>query len=531
MLGNECHRLHWICPAVWDILTYNMGQYDNSLTALSSEMQAIWSIMTRVFALIAASALLSMGCTSVEAQKSQQSDVLFISIDDLNDWVGPLGGHPQVKTPNIDRLAAQGMVFSNAYAPATTCNPSRTAIMTGMSPSSSGVYGNGTDWRKAKRLAGITTIPRYFRDHGYRSVGAGKLFHSSTFNAWAYHGYNDTTAWDAYFPSLDRQLPDEPTPHDRPANGNPLSVKFDWSAVSTTDMAMGDGQVITWSVEQLLAHDGSPRFNAVGIYRPHLPWYLPQKYFDMYPLEDIVLPTVLENDLDDVPEFVVRLGRSSDELSPMALHDWVIEDETKNRWREGVRAYLASISFADAMLGHLLDALEQSGRADNTIIVLWSDHGWHLGEKARWRKETLWREATHVPLIVVAPGITEAGSTSSAVVSLMDLYPTLVELAGLEMPKHLEGVSLVPLLRNPAARGDHAAVSTNGFGNHAVSTERYRYIRYSDGSEELYDLDSDLDEWHNLAKDPSLDQVIQDLKALLPEHDEPVDESANRSQE
>ncbi len=485
--------------------------------------------MTRLFTLLAVSALLSMICISVQAQKSDQPDVLFISIDDLNDWVGPLGGHPQAKTPNIDRLAAQGIVFTNAYAPAALCNPSRAAIMTGISPSSSGVYRNGTDWRKTKRLTGIPTIPRYFKDNGYRSVGAGKLFHSSTYNAWAYFGYNDTTAWDAYFPSLERQLPDEPTPHDRPVNGSPLSERFDWSAVSTTDMAMGDGQVVTWSVEQILAKSNAPKFNAVGIYRPHLPWYLPQKYFDMYPLEDIVLPTVLENDLDDIPELFIQLGRGGGDLSPMAIHDWIVEDETKGRWREGVRAYLASISFADAMLGHLLDALEQSGRADNTIIVLWSDHGWHLGEKARWRKETLWRESTRVPLIVVAPGITQAGSTSSATVSLMDLYPTMVELAGLDMPEHPEGISLVPLLKDPAAEWDHAAISTSRFGNHAVSTNRYRYIRYSDGTEELYDLDSDPNEWHNLADDPKLDKVIEELAALLPKHDEPVDQSADRN--
>ncbi len=485
--------------------------------------------MTRLFVRLAASALLSMACLPAQAQRSDPPDVLFISIDDLNDWVGPLGGHPQAKTPNMDRLAAQGVVFTNAHAPATLCNPSRTAVMTGISPATSGVYGNGTDWRKAKPLQGVPTIPRYFREHGYQTFGAGKLFHSSTFNAWAYFGYNDTTAWDAYFPSLERQLPDEPTPHDRPANGNPLSVKFDWSAVSTADMAMGDGQVVTWSVSQLLARSDAPKFNAVGIYRPHLPWYLPQKYFDMYPLEDIVLPEVPENDLDDIPEIIIQHGREGGDLSPSAINDWIVEDETKVRWREGVRAYLASISFADAMLGHILDALEQGGRADNTIVVLWSDHGWHLGEKARWRKETLWRETTRVPLIVVAPGVTEAGSVSPATVSLLDLYPTLVELAGLETPKHLEGVSLVPLLRDPAAEWDHAAISTNGFGSHAVSTDRYRFIRYSDGAEELYDLAADPNEWYNLANDPKLNSVKEELAAQIPRHDEPADQAADRN--
>jgi len=468
--------------------------------------------------------------TPTLAQDGDYPDVLFIAIDDLNDWVGPLDGHPQTKTPNMDRLAAQGMVFSNAYAPGMICNTSRTAIMTGIAPSSSGVYENGTDWRLTKHLQDIPTIPRYFMDNGYRSVGAGKMFHASTYNEWAYFGYNDTNAWHAYFPSLDRQLPNKVTPHTRPANGNTfggLGMNFDWASVSSTDMAMGDGQVVTWSVEQILSPGNEPRFNAVGIYRPHLPWYLPQKYFDMHPLEEIMLPEVLENDLDDVPE--APQGSLDSMMSPMGLHAWVIEDETGDRWRQGVQAYLASISFADAMVGHVLDALDQSGRADDTIIVLWSDHGWHLGEKARWRKTTLWRESTRVPLIIVAPGVTQAGSETAEKVSLMELYTTLVELAGLEMPTHLEGISLVPLLENPARAWDRPAVSTNGFRNHAVSTNRYRYLRYADGSEEFYDLQTDPNEWHNLAGDPQFSSVQAELAEWLPEHNEPVDISANRT--
>ena len=484
--------------------------------------------MKKPIAFLTITVVLAAASVAVQAQTAARPDVLFISIDDLNDWVGPLGGHPQTKTPNMDRLAAQGMVFTNAYAPAMLCNPSRAAIMTGIPPSSSGVYDNQTDWRVTERLRGIPTLPRYFKDNGYRSFGAGKLFHSSTFNPWAYFGYNDTTAWEAYFPSLQRQLPDEVTPHERPANGSPLSPNFDWSAVATTDMAMGDGQIVTWSVERILATGNEPRFNAVGIYRPHLPWYVPQKYLDMHPLEDIVLPTVLDNDLDDIPELPLAGGRRGN-FAPMVIHDWIVADETHGRWREGVRAYLASISFADAMLGHLLDALEQSGRASNTIIMLWSDHGWHLGEKARWRKQTLWRESTRVPLIVVAPGVTQAGSVSAATVSLMDLYPTLIELAGLDMPAHPEGISLVPLLEDPTTDWNHAAISTNGFRNHAVSTDRYRYIRYSDGTEELYDVAADPNEWHNLAGDPALASAQEELAGWLPKHDEPADESAART--
>ncbi len=466
--------------------------------------------------LLASFVVLALTPLSLVGQTSDRPDILFISIDDLNDWVGPLAGHPQVHTPNMDRLAERGMVFTEARAPGVLCNPSRTAMMTGLLPSSSGIYGNQPDWRIQEVFEDIRTIPGHFQDAGYATVGAGKLFHSSTFNTWAYFGYNDTTAWDAYYPSLERQIPDEIRPHDRPANGSPLSVNFDWSAVAADDRAMGDGQVAAWSVLKILAADSGPRFHAVGIYRPHLPWYLPQKYFDLYPLADIELPPVLEDDLDDIPDYMKQ--DTGGGLSPMAIHRWVLEAGV---WQEGVRAYLASISFADAMLGQVLDALEESGRADDTIIVLWSDHGFHLGEKARWRKQTLWNESTRVPMIIVAPGVTDPGTRSAATVSLMDIYPTLTELAGLDTPDHIEGVSLVPLLRDPNTEWDRSVVTTLGYRNHAVTYGQYRYIRYADDTEELYDLESDPNEWTNRAADPEFEGIKNELIARLPQYDAP----------
>ncbi len=455
---------------------------------------------------------------SVFGQPGERPDVLFIAIDDLNDWVGVLGGHPQARTPNIDALAARGMLFTNTHTAAPLCNPSRTALMSGLRPSTSGVYQNAPDWRTLEIFQDIQTLPRFFRESGYRTYGAGKLFHAGTFNPNSYFGFNDMTAWDAFYPSLARQVPDEIRPHVRPVNGNPQSVNFDWGTVVTDDRAMGDGQVVAWSERQLLAETGSPRFNAVGIYRPHLPWYLPQKYFDLHPLDDIRLPATIENDVDDISEIAQVQGRTGD-MWPMELHKWVLE---AGAWKEGVRAYLASISFADEMLGQLLVTLEQSGRANNTIIVLWSDHGWHLGEKARWRKHTLWHDSTHVPLIVVAPGITQPGSRSDVPVSLMDLYPTLTELAGLETPGHVEGDSLVRLLKDPQAPWERdAVVTTFGYRNHAVTGNRYRYITYSDGSEELYDIQTDPNEWTNRADDPALEHVKAELAAWLPEHNEP----------
>ena len=256
---------------------------------------------------------------------------------------------------------------------------------------------------------------------------------------------------------------------------------------------------------------------AAGIFRPHPPWYVPQAYFDAHPLPDIVLPTVLENDLDDVSE----IGREFTQgafMPPLDIHEWVVE---ANKWAEGVQAYLASVTFADAMVGQILDALDRSGRAGNTIIALWSDHGWHLGEKQRWRKQTLWEESTRVPLIFVAPGVTAPGSRSERTVSLLDLFPTLADLAGIETPGHLEGTSLVPLLEDPDLEWNRPAISTHHFGNHAVRSERFRYILYYDGSEELYDRDADPNEWHNLAGDPEYADAKAELARWLPTEEAP----------
>lgn len=448
------------------------------------------------------------------AQDAERPDVLFIAVDDLNDWVGAFGGHPQAKTPNIDRLAARGIAFTNAHSPSVICNPSRTALLTGLRPSTSGVYDNDPDWREEEVFAGLPTLPRHFRDNGYRTFGAGKIFHAHTFgDTSTYEGLNDTTAWDAFYPSLTRQLPDEIRPPFRPANGNTLESPgsrnaFDWSVVVADDMALGDGQVTAWIERQLTAETGSPRFIAAGIYRPHLPWYVPQKYFDMHPLVDIVLPETIPDDLEDVPE----IARAS-YLDSTEWHDWI---EESGRWAEAVQAYLASTSYADAMVGRLLDALDSSGRAGNTIIVLWSDHGYHLGEKERWRKMTLWEESTRVPLIIVAPGVSTPGTRSEEAVSLMDLYPTLAELAGLQTPDHVEGQSLVPLIRDPGAVRDEPALTTFFYNYHSVRTERYRYTRYADGSEELYDHETDPNEWENLADRSRYDELKAELARWIP---------------
>ncbi len=467
--------------------------------------------MTRRLASLALTCVATLACAPAGAQApdGEPYDILFISVDDLNDWVGYVGGHPQSRTPNIDRLAARGLAFMNAQSPSAICNASRTALLTGLRPSSSGVYGNSPDWRSQAIFADKATLPRFFRDAGYATLGAGKIFHAHTFTDAGFTGFNDTTAWDAFYPSLARQLPDEIGPVTRPINGNPVQAYLDWGPIVAEDSALGDGQVVDWVVRQLATESAAPRFVAAGIYRPHQPWYTPQRWFDLYPLESIVLPPVKRNDLNDVPPIAV-----TSDFESVEAHDWILES---GNWPAAVQAYLASVSYADAMVGRLIDALDASGRADRTIVVLWGDHGFHLGEKGRWAKMTLWRESLRVPFIIVAPGVSTPGTTTMAPVSLMDIYPTLVELAGLDRPAHVEGRSLVPLLEDPARNWNYPVLSTYGYGNHSVVSERYHYIRYVDGGEELYDFSIDPNDWTNLAGKPRFERIVRELAAHLPD--------------
>jgi arylsulfatase A-like enzyme len=442
--------------------------------------------------------LMLLACVSVDAR--ERPDVLFIAVDDLNSWVGAMGGHPQTRTPNIDALAARGMLFTNAHTPGAACLPARTAILTGVNAFNSGIYTMRGDWRD--------------------TLGAGKIFHAHSYSIRGFRGQQDKTAWDAYFPSLERQLPDEvfpaPGQTDGDAAGNGISTgHFDFFPTVTTDDAMGDGQVVNWVIQQLEAASTGPRFIAAGLYRPHLPWYVPQKYFDMHPVEHVQLPDYLETDLEDVPPAYAKLIGMEPDLDTSTMA-WIKERGTR-KWQEAVQGYLASISFADAMIGRLMDALDASGRADNTIIVLWADHGFHLGQKDTWGKMTLWDESTHVPFIIVAPGVTTPGTRSDEAVSTHSIYPTLVELAGLACPDHVDGTSLVPLLRDPAMRWDGVAITTYGdYGNFTVRDDRYRYIVYANGEEELYDVKADPNQWTNLAGDPRYLETKQALAACIP---------------
>ncbi len=444
------------------------------------------------------------------ADAAEKPNILFISVDDLNDWIGCLGGHPQTKTPNIDRLAASGVLFTNAHCAAPACNPSRTAIMTGLAPNRSGLYDNRQKMRDV--LPDAVLMPKYFSDHGYWSAGSGKILHY----------FIDATSWDEYFPPKKGEDPFPRTlyPEERPVSlprGGPWQyIETDWGSLDATDEEFGgDWLVSKWIGEQLSRQHEKPFFLACGIYRPHEPWFVPQKYFDQFPLEDIQLPAGYRtDDLDDLPPAGKRRGPNR----------YFAHIQKQGQWKKGIQGYLASIAFADAMIGRVLDALKKGPNKDNTIVVLWSDHGWHLGEKQHWQKYTAWRVCTRVPLIVRvppgAPGLskgTKAGSRCTKPVNLLSLFPSLTDLAGLPDKKDNDGPSIVPLLKNPQADWPHASVTyLSEPGSIGLSTENWRLIHYANGEEELYDSRKDRFEWTNLAALPEHQNKLKELRDLVP---------------
>jgi len=437
-------------------------------------------------------------------------NVLFIAVDDLNDWVGKLGGHPQAKTPNIDLLSSRGLLFTKAYCSAPSCNASRSSLLMGLRPSTTGIYINSHDWRQASTLKNAVTLPRHFKDNGYLTMGAGKLFHAHTFfDQKNLEGYPDPDAWAAYFPSKIKQMPTEVVPEVWPVNSSKKFYRghFDWAPLQISNREMADAKVVSWASKQLAKTHKKPIFLSVGIYRPHVPWYVPKPYFDRFPIDKIQLPKHLADDLADVP----IAGQA---MAKRKWHKWISDN---NQWKKAVQGYLASLAFADDMVGSLIKALDKGPLSKNTLIILWGDHGYHLGEKESWEKFSLWEDTTRVPLIIVDPRRPKPGTLCESPVSLLDLYPTLIELCGLKLPpQKLEGRSLVNSLIKPMEKTGRAIITTQGRGNHAVRSSRYRYIRYADGSEELYDHKTDSHEWNNLSDDPSLFKVKSELMNYLP---------------
>lgn len=428
-----------------------------------------------------------------DSAQATSPNVLFIPVDDLNHWVGYTGRNPQCKTPNIDRLSKLGVSFTNAHCAAPACGPSRASLWSGIRPHSSGCYLNADPWKR--HIAEGLNLNAHFKKNGYYTAAMGKTYHSSS------GGLKNVYAseWDEYPPTKRGNSAGRgPTKYEGFHEPLPLDLQ---------DTDLPDWHTVDFCIDRMNQKRDKPFFIACGMIKPHLPWAVPRKYYELYPRDEIQLPPHLDGDLSDLPLAGVKMAGAEKDHAKFLK---------SGRWKDAVQSYLATIAYVDMNIGRLLDAYEASPERDNTIIVFWGDHGWHLGEKQHWRKFALWEEATRTPFICVAPRVTKPGTICDRPVDFMSIYPTLCELAGIDAPSHLEGESIAGLLRNPASEWDGVALTTHGYRNHAIRDQRYRYIRYQDGSEELYDHDNDPYEFANLAGDAKLTAVKQRLAAHLP---------------
>lgn len=459
------------------------------------------------------SALPTLAEKSICQSQKPKPNVLFIVIDDMNDWIGCLGGHSQAKTPNMDRLAARGTLFTNAHIQAPLSNPSRASVITGLRPSSTGIYGLEPGIRTVDVTRDCVALPQYFSRQGYFTASFGKVFHDGSIPKEL-----QKNEFDVWGPA-----PSIPTPTVKFVETPSKLKAMDWGIFPENDSDQADWKTADNAIAQLkTCPKNKPFFLAAGFRLPHVPCFASQKWFDMYPAEkDIILPPYLQNDRDDVPFFSWYLQWDL----PEPRLSWL---KKNNQWRNLVRSYLASTTFMDSQIGRVLDALDASGEASNTVIVLWSDNGWHVGEKEITGKNSLWKRSTHVPLIFAGPGVS-VGANCTQPVELLDIYPSLVELCNLPAKSGLEGHSLKPQLKNSHKKRIWPAITTANQNNHAVVTDKWRFIQYSDGSHELYDEQNDLNEWKNLASDPKYTKVMVDLKKFLPKKNLPLaPESANR---
>ena len=441
-------------------------------------------------------------------------NILMIAVDDLNDWIGPLAGHPQTTTPNLNAFAEKAMVFENAYCAAPLCNPSRSALMSGCRPGRSGVYDNNHLFRTSPVLRDVQTIPQYFRAHGYYTASKGKIFHHPQ-GLWA-----DEGSWEKHNRLTGNSMNRHPgATKERLNNGLPSIPgalnNMDWGGLDIALEETSDYQNAAWAVTELNREHDRPFLLGCGLFRPHMPWFAPQRNFDRFPLDTIRDTRIDENDLDDVPDVGKTVSgglNARSDYQTLKKHGLITA---------ATRAYLACINYADECIGAILKGLEDSPYRDNTIVFLWGDHGWHLGEKLHYRKMTLWEEATRAPLYWHVPGMTTPGARCKRPVDYMSFYPTLVELCGLPEKADLDGRSIVPLLKDAAAPWPYPAITTRLQNQHAIRSERWRYIRYQDGAEELYDHSADEWETTNLAGDPQYLPVIEEHRRWLPRNNVP----------
>lgn len=441
--------------------------------------------------------LICFSASSLLAQQ-KQPNILFIAIDDMNDWTGFLGGHSQTITPNMDKLAKIGVNFTNAHTSAPGCSPSRNALLYGVQPFKSGLYPFYEHDIHEQLMQQYTSLPRLLKENGYNTFGAGKIHHGNLKDTREWNDYLDTKSIKKRFRAGEGYV-----------KGN--NGKYSFRPTLNPDEEHIDHQVASYGIEKLNEKHDKPFFLAVGIVKPHLPFDAPARFFDALP-DDITPPETIENDFEDIP----AVGKSLQKKGEYNHY------KSKGVWNDVRKAYLACISWADYNIGRVLDALENSEYADNTIVVLWSDHGFHLGEKETFKKFTLWEEATRVPFIIydTRNKKIQKGRTYAEPVSLINVYKTIADYTNVSTPDYVDGESLKPIVKDQSVVLDAPTIIAWGRGNYSVRTKSFRYIRYFDGGEELYNHDDDPNEWKNLASDTKFTVLKNELKALLPKQEE-----------
>jgi arylsulfatase A-like enzyme len=464
--------------------------------------------------------LFAIFCFGIVSAQQKKPNIIMIAVDDLNDWVGVYGGNPQVKTPNMDKLAQTSVVFRNASCPGPVCGPSRSALLSGFMPEKTGVYGNAQNMLNSVVVQTHATLPEYFSKNGYITISKGKIFHKHLTENGEDHG---NWAWDVWEHEEGQQKinPDKFYSRNKGIiNGKKIEnalyskgggSEFNFGPTINGKETMLDYQTAKWFEQKLDEKYDKPFFMAVGISKPHLGFHVPEEYFNLYGLDTLKVAKYKMDDLDDILD---KNGKKAYQAEPDFLwaQHYGIEKEV-------ARAYMASVSFADECVGVVLDALAKSKYADNTIVILFGDHGWHLGEKLRYRKATLWREATQLPFIFHLPGMTKMQNCTRNV-NLIDIYPTLIDLCNLPK-KELDGKSMKPLFSNPTLKWT-PALTTMDQGNHSVMTEKWHYIsRVKPRANELYDLEKDPMEWNNLIskKTPEIETITKKLNAFVPQND------------
>ena len=463
--------------------------------------------------------LLPVGVTafscSLHAQ-DKQMNVLFIAVDDMNNDLACFG-NTLVKSPNIDRLAKNGVVFTNAYCQFPLSSPSRSSLMTGLRPDSTKVFDLVYHFRQD--LPDVVTLPQMFMKNAYYVARVGKMFHYGNPGDIGTNGLDDKVSWmerinPAGLDKTSLELDIINYTPERKGLGAAMAFLADKKG---TDIQHTDGIVATDAIRLLKEHKDRPFFIAAGFYKPHCPWITPVKYFNLYSLDQMKLPAIDSTTRHNYPE-----------LALASTKPWPYNGINSHQARECKLAYYAAISFVDAQIGRLLDAVHELGLDKNTIIVFWSDHGYQLGEHGLWFKQSLFEEASKCPLIISVPGSPANGKACHRNVELVDIYPTLAELAGLKPPEDLQGFSLVPLLKNPDSQWDHPAftqVQRGAIPGHSIRTEKWRYTEWNFGKAgtELYDESNDPHELHNLVNDTRYTETVRQLHQKLHEmHPKPV---------